>query len=322
MRHLITSALPYINGVKHLGNLVGSMLPADVYARYLRARGHEVLAICATDEHGTPAELSALEAGLPVDEYCTKMHEVQADLGRRFSLSFDHFGRSSSPQNRELTQHFAARLAEHGFLIERVTKQVYSIDDNRFLADRYVAGTCPHCGSDKARGDQCDSCTRVLDPADLIKPYSTLSGSTRLELRDSKHLFIDLPALGAEVRAWIDSHRTTGPRSPPRSPTSGSTRASRPAASPATSSGACRSIAPATRTRCSTCGSTRRSSTWARPRSGPIRIPRTATGRAGGRAATPSATRSSWRRTTCPSTPSSSRRRSSAAASRGSSPTT
>ena len=211
MRHLITSALPYINGIKHLGNLVGSMLPADVYARYLRARGHEVLAICATDEHGTPAELSALEAGLPVAEYCTQMHEVQRGLGERFSLSFDHFGRSSSPQNRELTQHFAARLTEHGFLFERVTKQVYSIDDNRFLADRYVAGTCPHCGSDKARGDQCDNCTRVLDPADLIKPYSTLSGSTRLELRDSKHLFIDLPALGAEVRAWIDSHKDDWP---------------------------------------------------------------------------------------------------------------
>ncbi|MBK9036368.1 MAG: methionine--tRNA ligase [Myxococcales bacterium] len=211
MRHLITSALPYINGVKHLGNLVGSMLPADVYARYLRARGHEVLAICATDEHGTPAELSALEAGLPVDEYCRQMHEVQRGLGERFALAFDHFGRSSSPQNRELTQHFAAQLLAHGFLIERTTKQVYSLDDERWLADRYVTGTCPHCGSTKARGDQCESCTRVLDPADLIEPRSTLSGSTRLELRDSKHLFIDLPKLADEVRAWVDSHEADWP---------------------------------------------------------------------------------------------------------------
>src|SRR5579863_9612908 len=104
-RHLITSALPYINGVKHLGNLVGSMLPADVYARYLRQRGEDVLFICATDEHGTPAELAALEAGLDVAEYCRVQHELQAGLGDRWELSWDYFGRSSSEQNRELTQH-------------------------------------------------------------------------------------------------------------------------------------------------------------------------------------------------------------------------
>ena len=211
MRHLITSALPYINGVKHLGNLVGSMLPADVYARYLRARGHEVLAICATDEHGTPAELSALDAGLDVATYCAQMHDVQKDLGARFALSFDHFGRSSSAQNRELTQHFAARLAEHGFLKEHTTKQVFSLDDDRFLPDRYVSGTCPHCGNPNARGDQCEQCTRVLDPSDLINPRATRSGSTRLELRESKHLFIDLPALADEVRAWIDQHQDDWP---------------------------------------------------------------------------------------------------------------
>ncbi|MEA2301867.1 MAG: methionyl-tRNA synthetase, partial [Solirubrobacteraceae bacterium] len=105
-RYLITSALPYINGVKHLGNLVGSMLPADVYARFLRSRGEEVLYVCATDEHGTPAELAAAEAGLEVAEYCREQHEVQARVAARFGLSFDVFGRSSSAQNRELTQQF------------------------------------------------------------------------------------------------------------------------------------------------------------------------------------------------------------------------
>ena len=100
-RHLITSALPYINGVKHLGNLVGSMLPADVYARYMRLREHEVLFICATDEHGTPAELAAAAARLSVAEYCAEQHQIQADLARRYGLSFDHFGRSSSAQNAE-----------------------------------------------------------------------------------------------------------------------------------------------------------------------------------------------------------------------------
>ena len=166
-RYLITSALPYINGVKHLGNLVGSMLPADTYARFQRARGNEVLFICATDEHGTPAELAAHEAGLPIDEYCAQMHVLQRDLGNRFGLSFDHFGRSHSPQNHEITQHFYHQLDQHGLLEERTTRQVYSIGDGRFLPDRYVIGTCPHCGYERARGDQCENCTRVLDPADL-----------------------------------------------------------------------------------------------------------------------------------------------------------
>lgn len=205
-RHLITSALPYINGVKHLGNLVGSMLPADLYARYLRARGEEVLLICATDEHGTPAELAARAAGQDVADFCTEQHKVQADLGDAFSLSFDYFGRSSSPQNKELTQHFGAKLMENGFIEERVTKQIFSVDDDRFLPDRYVEGTCPHCDYDKARGDQCESCTRLLDPTDLVNPRSAISGSTNLEVRESKHLFLLQSKLSDEIRAWVDTH--------------------------------------------------------------------------------------------------------------------
>jgi methionyl-tRNA synthetase len=204
-RQLITSALPYINGVKHLGNLVGSMLPADVYARFLRLKGDNVLFICATDEHGTPAELAALEEGLDVAEYCRRQHEIQAELGERFLLSWDHFGRSSSPQNHELTKQFARRLEQEGFIEERVTKQIYSIDDGRFLPDRYIIGTCPHCGYEAARGDQCENCTRLLDPTDLIEPRSAISGSTNLEVRESKHLFLLQSRLADEVRAWIDT---------------------------------------------------------------------------------------------------------------------
>jgi methionyl-tRNA synthetase len=204
-RHLVTSALPYINGIKHLGNLVGSMLPADVHARYLRLRGHDVLYICATDEHGTPAELAARDAGLDVAEYCRQQHERQAEIYRRFSLSFDHFGRSSSPQNADLTQHFARRLEAEGFIEERETKQVYSVTDGRFLPDRYVVGTCPHCGYTAARGDQCENCTRLLDPTDLIEPRSAISGSTDLEVRESRHLFVLQSNLAGELRAWIDS---------------------------------------------------------------------------------------------------------------------
>lgn len=204
-RILITSALPYINGIKHLGNLVGSMLPADVFARYNRARGRETLFVCATDEHGTPAELAALEEGLSVEAYCAKWHGVQADLARRWKLSFDIFGRSSSPQNRALTLDFARTLWQQGCIDVRTTRQVYSHADGRFLPDRYVIGTCPHCGYDRARGDQCENCTRVLDPTDLIQPRSAVSGSSDIEVRDSKHLFLRQSDFAEQLRAWIDT---------------------------------------------------------------------------------------------------------------------
>ncbi|MEL6684845.1 MAG: methionine--tRNA ligase [Pseudomonadota bacterium] len=206
-RHLITSAIPYINGIKHLGNLVGSQLPADLYARYLRQRGQEVLFLCATDEHGTPAELAAAKAGKPVAEYCAEMHEVQARIANGFRLSFDHFGRSSSPQNHKLTQAFATRLAEVGLIKEETEKQVYSVADGRFLPDRYVEGTCPNCGFESARGDQCDNCGKLLDPTDLIEPYSVISGSTDLEVRETKHLYLRQSALKDDLATWIDSKK-------------------------------------------------------------------------------------------------------------------
>ncbi|GHF74272.1 methionine--tRNA ligase [Streptomyces griseosporeus] len=211
-RHLITSALPYINGIKHLGNMVGSMLPADVYSRYLRQRGHEVLYICATDEHGTPAELAAKEAGLSVAEFCAQAHDAQKAVYDGFALAFDYFGRSSSPQNVEITQHFARKLNENGFIEERAIRQVYSPADGRFLPDRYVEGTCPHCGYDKARGDQCENCTRVLDPTDLINPRSAISGSTDLEVRETKHLFLLQSKLQHEVEEWVARHEADWPQ--------------------------------------------------------------------------------------------------------------
>ncbi|OEU95752.1 methionine--tRNA ligase [Streptomyces oceani] len=210
-RHLITSALPYINGIKHLGNMVGSMLPADVYARYLRQRGHDVLYICATDEHGTPAELAAAEAGLPVADFCAQQYDVQRRIYEGFGLAFDHFGRSSSPQNVEITQHFARQLHKNGFIEERAVRQMFSAADGRFLPDRYIIGTCPHCGYDRARGDQCEHCTRVLDPTDLIEPRSTISGSTALEMRETKHLFLLQSSLESEVKEFVDAHTDEWP---------------------------------------------------------------------------------------------------------------
>jgi methionyl-tRNA synthetase len=203
MRILITSALPYINGIKHLGNLAGSMLPADVHARFHRLQGAEVLFICATDEHGTPAELAAAAQGMSVRAYCDEQHALQKQIYQAFGLSFDWFGRTSSSHNAALTQHFATALERRGYIEERVTRQVYSVDDGRFLPDRYVEGTCPHCGYPDARGDQCDNCGSLLDPTDLIEPRSKISGSTRLEQRATAHLFLLQDRLQPDIDAWV-----------------------------------------------------------------------------------------------------------------------
>ncbi|MCI4643855.1 MAG: methionine--tRNA ligase [Hyphomonadaceae bacterium] len=204
-RILITSALPYINGVKHLGNLAGSMLPADVYARVMRLMSHEVVYICATDEHGTPAELAANTAGISVKEYCDTQHEIQRKAGADFSLSYDYFGRSSAESNHRLTQGFAHALEANGLIEERTSTQIYDVEAGRFLPDRYVEGTCPHCDYEKARGDQCDNCGRLLDPMDLKNPYSAVSGSTKVEPRETRHLFLLQSKLEEQIRAWVEA---------------------------------------------------------------------------------------------------------------------
>ena len=204
-RTLITSALPYINGIKHLGNLVGSQLPADVYARFCRATGHEVMFICATDEHGTPAEIAAQNAGQDVAEYCEQMHAKQAELADWFNISFDHFGRSSSPENHRLTQHFATVLEQNG-MIEMVSeKQIYSPTDGRFLPDRYIEGTCPDCGYEEARGDQCENCTKQLNPTDLLEARSKISGATNLEVRETNHLYLKQSLKKKALDEWIST---------------------------------------------------------------------------------------------------------------------
>ena len=204
-RILVTSALPYINGVKHLGNLIGSQLPSDVYARFMRSLGFEVLFICATDEHGTPAELAAKNKGIPVEDFCKEMWLMQKKIADDFNISFDHFGRSSSNQNYELTQHFATKLWENNYIDEIEENQVYSLDDERFLPDRYITGKCPACGYEKARGDQCENCTKQLDPTDLIDPTSTISGSKLLEIRQTKHLFLKQSLLKNKLEEWVST---------------------------------------------------------------------------------------------------------------------
>jgi methionyl-tRNA synthetase len=204
-KYLITSALPYINGVKHLGNLIGSMLPADVYARFLRQEGHDVLYICGTDEHGTPAELAAQEDHCPIELYCESKHTLQKTIYKGFSLSFDFFGRTSSPCNHQFSTSIFKDLYVHGFIEEKDINQYYSFEDKRFLPDRYVEGTCPQCGYTKARGDQCDGCGVLLDPEDLKAPYSAISHSRNIALQKTKHFFLNLPKIENELVSWIDA---------------------------------------------------------------------------------------------------------------------
>ncbi|MBR4106872.1 MAG: methionine--tRNA ligase [Alphaproteobacteria bacterium] len=200
---LITSALPYINGVPHLGHMAGCLLPSDVYARFQRLMGNEVLYIGGTDEHGTTSEVGALKAGMDVQSYCDMFHARHAKIYQDFNLSFDFFGRTSTNENKEATYHIFEQLDKNGYIEEKSIKQVYSVDDKMFLADRYITGTCPYCGYDKARGDQCENCTRVLEPTELVNARSTISGSTNLEVRETKHLFLNLPKLEEKLTAWV-----------------------------------------------------------------------------------------------------------------------
>lgn len=192
-KRLITSALPYINGLPHLGHVVGCLLPSDVYARFSRAIGYSVLYICGTDEHGTASEISAQKANSNINDYCLNFHNQHKEIYQGFNFSFDYFGRSSSDASKEIVYRIFEHLDTNGFIIEKTMKQVFSIDDNMFLADRYIYGTCPHCGYEKARGDQCEQCTKVLEPTDLINAKSAVSNSSNLEVRETKHLFLDLP---------------------------------------------------------------------------------------------------------------------------------
>jgi methionyl-tRNA synthetase len=207
-RRLITSALPYVNNIPHLGNLI-QVLSADVFARYCRLAGYETLYICGTDEYGTATETKALEEGITPRELCDRYYAIHRDIYRWFEISFDKFGRTSVPVHTEITQHIFTKLHENGYINERVLSQPYCEKDQRFLADRYVLGTCPHCGYGDARGDQCENCGKLLDPTELIKPRCSVCSTTPV-IRETQHLFIDLMAILPKLRNWIESAAEKG----------------------------------------------------------------------------------------------------------------
>ena len=205
-KYLITSALPYVNGELHLGHLVGCYLPSDVYARFCRARGRDVLYICGADEHGTPAIVGAAKEGLPVIDYNNKYYEKHVRAMHDFNLSFDLYGRTHTEKQEKLIHELFTRLDEQGLIEERETIQPFSIDDNMFLADRQLVGTCPKCGFDNARGDQCDNCSATYEATELINPRSTISGSDKIENRPTKNLFFLASKMENTWREWLREH--------------------------------------------------------------------------------------------------------------------
>ena len=205
-KYLITSALPYVNGELHLGHLVGCWLPSDIYARFCRARGRDVLYICGADEHGTPAVVGAMKENMPIIEYNNKYYERHLRAVRDFNLSFDLYGRTHTELQEKLIHDLFNRLDALGLIEERETLQPFCIDDNMFLADRQLIGTCPKCGYDAARGDQCDNCSSTYDASELINPRSTVSGSTNIEMRPTKNLFFLASRVQGTWRDWLKSH--------------------------------------------------------------------------------------------------------------------
>lgn len=205
---LVTSALPYVNNVPHLGTIIGCVLSADVYARFMRSRGHEVLYVCGTDEHGTATEAKAREEGVSPKQLCDKYFALHKQIYEWFSIQFDVFGRTSDAGHTIITQHIFKKLEENGYITEQEIEQLYSEKDKLFLADRYVLGICPHCSYDDARGDQCDKCGKLLTPMELINPRSAISGDKPV-VKKTKHLFIDLPALEPQLRDWLTGKNFT-----------------------------------------------------------------------------------------------------------------
>ena len=206
---LITSALPYVNNVPHLGNIIGSVLSADVFSRYSKARGNPTLFVCGTDEYGTATETKAIEEGVTPQELCDKYYKLHKEIYDWFEIAFDHFGRTPTQEQTDIAQDIFTKLHENGFLEERTTKQPYCEKHRGFLADRFVEGECPLCGYHDARGDQCDKCGHLLDPFDLKNPRCKLDGETPVA-RDTKHAFILLDKLQPLVQEWSKESNEKG----------------------------------------------------------------------------------------------------------------
>jgi len=206
---LITSALPYVNNVPHLGNIIGCVLSADVFARYCRSKGHDCIYVCGTDEYGTATEIKALEDGVTPQEICDKYYKVHKDIYEWFGIKFDTFGRTSTEKHTKITQDIFQKLHESGYVVEDEVEQFYDEKAGMYLADRYVEGICLFCKYDGARADQCDKCGRLLQHGELESPVSKIT-KTAPVLKKTKHLFINLPGIEKELGPWIEKTSEEG----------------------------------------------------------------------------------------------------------------
>ncbi|HHQ45287.1 MAG TPA: methionine--tRNA ligase [Candidatus Altiarchaeales archaeon] len=207
-RILVTAALPYANGPIHVGHAIGCYIPADVYARYHRLKGDDVLYICGTDEHGTPITVSAEKEGVSPKDVVDKYHKMHLEAFKRIGVEFDNFSGTARPQHYTLSQEFFKKVEENGFIHRETVERPFCPNCNRFLPDRYVKGECPECGAKDERGDQCEKCGKQLEPHELVNPYCTICRNTP-EMRATEHWFFELSKLGERIAEWVDSGKVS-----------------------------------------------------------------------------------------------------------------
>jgi len=210
-RITITSALPYANGVKHLGNITGSLLPADVFHRFMDLFEIPNIYISGTDEHGTQIEIEALKEKMKPNEYVDKYHEIQKEIYNKWGMDFTFFGRTTSKTHYKFTQKMFLVMNKNGYVSKGDLTQPFCTTDSMWLADRFINGNCPHCSYEHARGDQCENCGKLLDPTELKNPRCAICGKSTIKFKSSKHLFLDLPKLQQELDHWI-SKQTNWPQ--------------------------------------------------------------------------------------------------------------
>ena len=201
-RYLITSALPYANGPVHIGHLAGVYVPSDIYSRYLRLKGYDVISVCGSDEHGVPITIKARKEGITPQQVVDRYHEIIKSSFERLGMSFDIYSRTSSPTHRVTASDFFRKLYDEGKFIEQTSMQYYDEEAQTFLADRYIVGTCPHCQNEKAYGDQCEKCGSTLSPDELLNPKSAVSGAVPVK-RETKHWYLPLDKYEGFLREWI-----------------------------------------------------------------------------------------------------------------------
>jgi len=209
---IITAALPFANAVPHLGNIVGSHLPADIFARYCRIKGHRTIFVGGLDEHGTAIEFAAQKLGVTPQSLCNRLYKKHKKIYDWFNISYDNFFRTSDPLHHQLVQEFAIRLYKRNILVEKSIELPFCPTCQKFLADRYIRGTCPKCGDDNAHGGQCENCATVLTPRELGTPHCAVCGSYNIEFRKKKHLFLELKQVLPLLKKWLDNNPNIKPQ--------------------------------------------------------------------------------------------------------------